>query len=86
MTTEQRKDLELARRINRQVRTEPDSPYAGKYVGILREQVVAVGNTLGEVEAQLDALGAGPREGICLEAGADYDQTYRTWAGTLRRG
>ena len=38
-------------------------------------------DTLEEVEAQMEALGARPKEGVCLEASADYDQTYRIWAG-----
>jgi Family of unknown function (DUF5678) len=79
MNAEAQKDLELARRINHQARADPASPYAGKYVGILHHQVVAVANTLAEVEAQLEALGAGPKQGVCLEASADYDQTYRIW-------
>jgi hypothetical protein len=79
MTEDRRRDLELARQINREARSNPASPYAGRYVGILHQQVVAIGDTLDEVEGQLEALGAGPREGLCLEASADYDQAYRIW-------
>ena len=80
MTEEQRKNLALAREINRDARSNPGSPYAGKYVGVLHQQVVAVANTLDELEAQLAAVGAGARDGVCIEASADYDQAYCIWS------
>jgi hypothetical protein len=40
------KNVALARQINREVRTNPASPYADKWVGIVDEQVAAVTDTL----------------------------------------
>ena len=85
MDQEHQEDLETARRINREARTDRNSPFAGKYVGILHGQVIAVADTLAEVEARLESLGAGTKEGVCLEASADYDQTYRIWSTNLCR-
>ena len=81
LTTEQEKDQELARQINREARANPNSPFAGKYVGIFQQQVVAVGDSLDDLEAQFEALGIGPREGACIEASADYDEAYSLWGG-----
>jgi hypothetical protein len=60
----------LGRRINRDARSNPNSPYAGKVVGILRREVVIVADTLDEVALSLPASGAGasnPR--LCCTSG-----------------
>lgn len=43
----------LAKRIHREVLSDPDSPYAGKQVGIADGRVVVVANSVPEVEAEL---------------------------------
>jgi hypothetical protein len=44
----------LGRRINRDARSNPNSPYAGKVVGILRGEVVIVAETVDEVAEALE--------------------------------
>lgn len=73
LTDEQKKNLEVANRINRETRADPDSLYAGKTIGVWHGQVVAIGDTLDEVSAQLDVLGDKNHEAIVREASADYD-------------
>ena len=59
---EQRKNQEVARRINRETIDNPDSPYAGKVIGVWHQQVVAVADTLDDADAQLKAVGADPED------------------------
>ena len=80
VTGEQARNFEVARRINREARADPSSPYAGKYIGVWRGEVVAVAQTLGEVVARLDELPQpAPQEAVWIEASVDYDQTYMIW-------
>ncbi len=78
VTEEQEKNWQVAQRINRETRANPQSPYTGKYVGVLHQQVVAVGNTLDKVCDQLDALGDDD-QGVAIEANADYDRKVMFW-------
>ena len=79
MSEEQKKNLAVADQINREARANPDSPYAGKYVGVFHEKVVAVADTAEELDAQLSAMGDVDNEAIWIEASVDYEQTYYIW-------
>ena len=79
MTEEQQKNWVVARQLNRETRADPSSPYSGKYLGVLGQQLVAVADTLEDLEGQLDALGDHAQEAMCIEASADYDRTYMIW-------
>lgn len=79
LTEEQKKNLEVAMQINRATRANPQSAYAGKYIGVWKQQVIAVADTLDELDAQLDALQADPNECIWIEASADYDEPEIIW-------
>ena len=46
---ERQQARELGRQINREARRNPNSPYAGKVIGILHGEVVIVADTLDEV-------------------------------------
>lgn len=65
---------ELARKINEEARNNPQSPLAGKFVGILSGQVIAVADDLDGVVQCLRQVEADPRESLCLEVGLDYGQ------------
>jgi hypothetical protein len=71
----------LTRQIHEDVRNNPDSPYAGKFVGILRGQVVVVADTLDEVAETLEQLEPDQRRRFFTEASADYDKTVYIYAG-----
>jgi hypothetical protein len=63
----------LARTINEEARSDPSSPYAGKFVGIVNGQVAAVADGWSELGAKLRQMGASPAETLCLEASRDPD-------------
>ena len=64
ITTEQEKNWQVARRINRETRADSDSPYAGKYIGVWNEEVVVTGETLDEVCDAIKALGDLPQASV----------------------
>jgi len=76
MTPEQRKNWEAALRINRETRANPDSPYAGQYLAVMDEKVVAQGKDLDELTAKTRAMGLDRKRMIYIQASLDYDRTY----------
>lgn len=72
-------DDELAKAINRDARSNPDSPYAGKYVGILDGKVVVVCDDLKSVVDALCEIDRDPTRGLFLEASADYETSHEIW-------
>lgn len=72
-------DEALARAINREARSNPDSPYAGKYVGILGGKVVAIGDDLESVAERFREVEPDRLKGLILEASADYDTPVEIW-------
>jgi hypothetical protein len=70
---------ELARRINQDARSNPQSPYANKFVGIANGQVVAVADDLDEMTRQLRQAEADPGKCFWVEASRDYDEVHQIW-------
>jgi hypothetical protein len=70
---------QVARQINRQARQDPQSPYAGKLVGIANGQVVVVADTWREVVDRLRQVEPDPAKCRCIEASADYDRVEEIW-------
>ncbi|MBI3923227.1 MAG: hypothetical protein HY318_17535 [Armatimonadetes bacterium] len=79
LTEEQEHDLKVAAIINREARSDPLSPYRGKWVAVLRDQVVAVDDTLTEASHRLRSLEPDRNCGIIIEASADYEAEYEIW-------
>ena len=79
-TVEQKSNLEVANRINRETRANSSSPYAGKFVGVWHGEVVVVGDTLDEVCDALDAMGDHEDEAVAIEASADYQSKVMFWS------
>jgi hypothetical protein len=69
----------LVREINQQARQDPNSPYAGKLVGIANGQVVVVADTWREVAERLRQVEHAPARCRCIEASADYDRVEEIW-------
>ena len=69
----------LGRQINREVRRNPSSPYAGKVVGILHGEVVIVADTLDAVAEVLERLEPDSQRSYFIDASADYDAQYKIW-------
>jgi hypothetical protein len=79
LPTAQNCNRELAQQINEEARGNPQSPYAGKFVGIANGRVVAVGDTLDDVVRSLRQGEPDPHKAFCIEAGLDYDQIQDIW-------
>jgi hypothetical protein len=75
----------LGRRINRDARSNPNSPYAGKVVGILRGEVVIVAETLDEVAEALERLEPDPQRRYFIDASAGYDTPHTIWVHSACR-
>ena len=69
----------LARQINQEARQDPQSPYAGKFVGIANGKVVVVADTWREVAERLRQVEPDPARCRCIEASADYDRVVEIW-------
>ncbi|HEV3117738.1 MAG TPA: DUF5678 domain-containing protein [Gemmataceae bacterium] len=74
------RNRELARQINEEARANPQSPFAGKVVGIANGRVVAIGDDLDEVVRRLRQVEPDPEKTFCVEAGLDYDQVQDIWS------
>lgn len=78
-STVQDLNRELARRINEEARSNPQSPYANKFVGIANGQVVVVGDDLDDVVRRLRQAEPDPRKCFFVEASRDYSQVHEIW-------
>lgn len=69
----------LARQINQEARSNPNSPYAGKLVGIAHGQVVVVADSWANVVERLRQVEPDVAQCYCLDASADYDRVEEIW-------
>jgi hypothetical protein len=70
---------ELATRINEEARTNPDSQYANKFVGMANGQIVVVADTLDEVSRRLRQTEPDPSKCFIVEASRDYSIVEEIW-------
>lgn len=70
---------ELARRINEEARSNPQSPYANKFVGIANGQVVVAADDFDQMTRQLRKVEADPGKCFSVEASRDYDEVHEIW-------
>jgi len=70
---------ELARQIIDEARGNPQSAYAGKFVGIANGQVVVVADNPDELAQRLRQAEPDARKTFCLEVGVDYDAVQEIW-------
>ena len=64
----QKLNRELAERINREARSDPTSPYAGKFVGIVDGQVVVVADDVPTLYYRLEEIEPDNRRVFWIEA------------------
>jgi hypothetical protein len=69
----------LAQQINQEARHDPNSPYAGKLVGIANGQVVVVADSWREVVERLRQVEPDPAKCFALDASADYERVEEIW-------
>jgi hypothetical protein len=65
---------ELADKINAEARSNPQSPYANKFVGIANGQVVVIADDLDELFDRLLEIEPDPSKCFGVEASRDYDE------------
>ena len=70
---------ELARRINQAARSNPQSPYANKFVGIANGKVVVITDDLDDLARRLRQAEPDPTKTFCIEASRDYDEVHEIW-------
>jgi len=75
-----KRNAELARQINEEARANPNSPYAGKFVGIANGRVVTVGTNRDEVGRALEQIEPEPLGSFVVEASRDYDEVIEIWS------
>jgi hypothetical protein len=75
----QQLNRELAEKLNEEALKDPQSPYAGKKIGIANGQVVVVAEEWREVTRQLRQIEADPAKCFCVEAGVDYSVVQEIW-------
>jgi hypothetical protein len=73
----QERNRELARSINEEALRNPQSLYAGKYVGIANGQVVVVTDDLNELARRLREADPDPRNTFWVEASQDYTKVHK---------
>jgi hypothetical protein len=66
----------LARRIRREGKNDPKSPYANRFVGIANGRVVVVADSLRAMMLQLRRIEPDASKCRAVDVAADYDQTY----------
>ena len=81
-TTIQELNRQLAHRINEEAKGNPQSPYAGKFVGIANGQVVVVTDDLDELARVLRQVEPDPSRTFWVEASRDYDQVEEIWSAS----
>ena len=70
---------DLARQINAEARSNPQSPYANKFVGIANGQVVVVADDLDELARRIRQAEPDPSKTLCVEASCDFNQVHEIW-------
>ena len=70
---------QVAERINKEARSNPNSPYANKFVGLVNGQVVVIADNLDELGRRLDEIEPDPLKCFGVEASADYDRIEEIW-------
>ena len=70
---------QLARRINQEARSNPQSPYANKFVGIANGQVVVVTDDWDDLATRLRQVEPDPAKTFGIEASRNYDEVHEIW-------
>jgi hypothetical protein len=75
----QKLNQELADKINEEALRNPQSPYAGKFIGIANGQLVVVADNWDDLADRLLQAEPDPRKCCCFEAGVDYSEPQWIW-------
>lgn len=70
---------ELAQKLVDEGRNDPQSVYAGKFVGIANGRVVVTADNWDELARRLRQLEPDPSKTFGVEVGRDYDDVQEIW-------
>jgi hypothetical protein len=70
---------QLAEKLMEEARANPQSVYAGKFVGIANGQVVAVADDWDHLARRLSEVEPDPSKTFSVEIGRDYSQVQEIW-------
>ncbi len=70
---------DLARRINQEALSNPQSQYANKFVGIANGQIAVIADDLGEMIRRLRQIEPDPSKTFGIEASHDYSVVEEVW-------
>jgi hypothetical protein len=71
---------EIASQINADALSNPQSPYANKFVGIANGKDVVVADDLDELVRQLRQAEPDPKKCYGVEASRDYTEVHEIWS------
>ena len=75
----QMSNRQLAQTLSDDARSNPQSVYAGKFVGIANGKVVAVADDWDQLARRLLQVEPDPSKSFCLEVGRDYSEVQDIW-------
>jgi len=75
----QQLNRELGDKLIKEAKQNPQSPYLGKFVGIVTGQIVVIADNLDEVMQYLERAESDASKTFCLEIGPDYGKVYEIW-------
>ena len=78
-TDTEAQNRKLADGLIEEVRKNPQSPYAGKFVGIAHGKVVVVADTLSDMDRRLREAEPDPRKCTWVEPSRDHSRAVEIW-------
>jgi hypothetical protein len=78
-TTIQELNRQLAEQIDVEARRNPQSPYAGKLIGIAKGKVVVITDDWDDLARRLRQIEPDPQNTFALKAGAERGQVVEIW-------
>jgi hypothetical protein len=79
MSTIQQLNRELADKLNHEAKKNPQSPYAGKMIGIANGRLVVVADNWREVARKLEEVEPDSAKTFCTQIGRDYNEVQEIW-------
>jgi hypothetical protein len=76
---QEEQDLALARRISREARADPASPYTHRYVGILNGKIVVIADSPEEGLRELRRIEPDRDKGLLVDTSVDHDAVHEIW-------
>jgi hypothetical protein len=79
ITAIQQRNRDLAEKMNDEALRHPQSPDAGKFVGIANGNVVVIADTWRAVASALRLAEPDASKTYCIQLGRDYSEVHEIW-------